>query len=181
MKKIIVFCLFTIVISLSCSQKKIDSIGDLRIGMTFDELVEVIDTSLLYVHPIRIFYEGSDFHFRDRTASLESHIVYENIVLKDISLDFFDNKLYQIVVRNYNPLLEEFFIEEYGEPETSAGRITYEGQDEEDIISDFTVFQYWRNTPRNVNCHSIITPGKKKYSFTLRDDKIYKKVRDERP
>lgn len=109
MRKTVIYCILVICILSSCTEKELDGIFDFKIGMTESQLREVVDTTLL----------ERDLSFIDTThkrkdLKLTHYVVNETVAINDILFIFHNDKLTDIYIEQYNPIIENLLTQKYG-------------------------------------------------------------------
>lgn len=109
---LVICCLMT---AYSQNIKNIQGFGDLNIGMTISEMIQVVDTTLLVEDRESVLAAG---RLRGRLIvfELEKHKMGHDHYLEDINLQFLDDQLYAITIQKYNYKTEFYLTQKYGKP-----------------------------------------------------------------
>ncbi len=120
MKKIffVIFLSLSNIVLYSQDFNDIQGFGNLKLGITVDEMREVVDTSLLKDLSYYGTYETLDG--RLSRYLLKRYEVSPNEYIEDLELKFIDNYLYQIDIYKYNSKIEFNLTQIYGQPEVEV-------------------------------------------------------------
>lgn len=173
MKKIYLVCILTLFFNSIYSQEVLTKLFEFRLGMTVDELKEVVDTTYLKKHEsLRIINEGNSLNGRIVPYSLERYRLATNYSIERIILAFFDGKLYDIKILKYSPKTEELLTRKYGEPrvnEEKRGKIS-------------PISKSWKTNKANTICNAMYFTNEDDerldYRLSLTDFKIKMQILD---
>lgn len=159
------FCL------LSCSKKvnkpELNGLFELRLGMTIDDMMSVVDTTLL---------KKGEFDFSDWTGEalkekelkrfyLDKYVIDDNYFIEKIELDFSENKLYDITTKVYNEKTEELLTQKYGLLGEEYDKVGGQWHSRK---------SWWTSRPFKITCGSNTISNLDhtfdRYTFYLRDD-----------
>lgn len=165
MKKIFSVCILIVVTCLSCSQKNnkpiLDGLFDLRLEMTEKEMRGVVDVSLLKdtVDPFLELDFGKVITGKVKAFYLDRYTI-GSYTVKDITLSFFDDRLYCIIIKEYNPLIEELLTQE-------------SGQSSSKYIEEINkIEKKWRTGDDRITCVSLSNHLFQSYNLSLLNREI---------
>lgn len=121
MKKLLLTYIFITFANLCYSQEQdytLEGLFDFRLGMSVAELKEIVDTTQLNQGEPDENMPNEEWFFLDEYVVLEKN----NYILRDIGFLFRNDKLYLIVIGDYNKTTEGFLSQVYGKPEERIER-----------------------------------------------------------
>lgn len=143
------------------SPEKLDSVFDIRLGMSEKEVREVVNTSLLWEYKHSYSDENNDSIANlERILSLDRYTSSDQLVLEDLTLTFFDDRLYSIKITSYNAEWESILTKKCGKPKQK--RSIFAGNE--------YVITTWENGFEHINCVAIQYGHT--YIFDLEDNEI---------
>lgn len=141
MRKIILTILLSLLTIVGYSQTThtIDKLFVFKLGMSIQQLGQIVDTSLLEevevadYRNLDILTLGSNLGGKVKVYFLAEYEVQPYYVLRNIHLSFFDNKLLALQISEYNKKTEDLLTEKYSMPkisksETQLLKIWYDKQ-----------------------------------------------------
>lgn len=154
----------------------IEGVFEIKLGMSEKELREIVDTTHLKPGYKWREYENLD----QKEFVLDSYIVNQSYTIENISLSFFNDSLYFIVIETYNAKTEDLLTEKYGVSNeySKASRQSWTN----------TQYRYWETSNRNIKCgsdHTYSLSGDKKreiYYLRIYDEnkqEILKRIREQ--
>lgn len=190
---------FFIVLLLLCSssmysQEVLDGIFKLRLGMSVEELKQVVDTTLLkkkkYRSPVD-FERKLEADGRLQYFNLERYAPAYGYIIENMWLEFLDNKLYDITIFKYNERTESLLTQKYGKPKIKDHKgtnIEYKTYAERIADWDYiknkskweVIEKKWETNSRDISCkssHSFISESPTgSYTLYLIDNSAHMRI-----
>lgn len=118
--------------------------------MSEESLKKVVDVTLLKERENKIGYEI--VRNRLKVFHLDYYISENNELIKDITLSFFDNKLYSIHISKYNSAVEKLLTKDLGKPKIKRE----ESKQPKNKNSTTSVMKDWKTNNKNIICWSYV-------------------------
>ncbi len=179
MKKILFLQIFLVIFSSGYSQLKINGFGKIQLGLKIDEIPELANSVLIDNQDdfIRKVYRNTETNIvyelksdttepyptfgslsnRVRIFQIGEYVVNENIKFQNIRLNFFEGKLYEIIVPGSE--IDELLTTKYGKPKSTLKEVSHtfvNGLGNKFIKKDQTFTNTYTTNNTNVSCINLL-------------------------